>query len=284
MTLVDNGVMTLDDYWREMVTVALLGTDRRDPPSPPVGGLADLAADDPQPTPSQRLLQQVAGCAVAQRAGVLPGASAQVIAPPDDDPRPLTPPAATATWRRILSDWPVLEDEWVLTVIHSGRRLAPELVGPLLARYRTDATRHARALVAAGPLGKWMIEWSPRLACTAKTRAVMEAIGELPELAIMPDLLPVLWATPEQAAHTLAGGLSSGVFGISHRAVLINLVARVNPASLPALAEAIGHVDPSLPAIGLAFALADLARLRQQMLTELETIIEPKTISEGETA
>jgi hypothetical protein len=116
-----------------------------------------------------------------------------------------------------------------------------------------------------------MTEWSPRLACTAKTRAVMEAIGELPELAIVPDLLPVLWATPKQAAHTIAGGLSSGMFGVSHGAVLINVVARINPASLPALGEAIGHVDPSLPTIGLAFALADLARLRHQMLIELET-------------
>ena len=129
---------SLTDYWRDMVTVALLGTDRRDPPTPPPGGLADLAADDPQPTPSQRLLQQVAGCAVAQRAGVLPGASARQIAPPDEDARPVTPPVATATWRRIIGDWPVLEDEWVLAVIHSGRRLSPELVVPLLARHRTD--------------------------------------------------------------------------------------------------------------------------------------------------
>lgn len=262
---------TLGDYWREMVTVALLGTDRRDPPSPPIGGLADLAADDPQPTPSQRLLQQVAGCAVAQRAGVLPGHSAQLIAPPDLDPRPLTPPAATATWRRIVADWPVLEDEWVLAVIHSGRRLAPDLVVPVLARHRGDATRHARALVAAGPLGQWMIEWSPRLACVAKKPAVMEAIGELPELAIVPDLLAVLWASPKQAARTIAGGLSSGVFGISHRAVLVNVVARMQPASLPELGEAIGRIDPSQPTIGLAFALADLARLRHHMLTELET-------------
>jgi hypothetical protein len=273
MTVVDTpstSTPTLDDYWREMVTVALLGTDRRDPPAPPTGGLADLAADDPQPTPSQRLLQQVAGCAVAQRAGVLPGPSAQLMAPPDEDTRPVTPPAATATWRRIVADWPVLEDEWVLAVLHSGRRLAPELVVPLLARHRTDANRHARALVAAGPLGQWMIEWLPRLACAAKSRAVMEAIGELPELAIVPDLLPVLWASPKQAAQTIAGGLSSGVFGVSHRAVLVNVVARINPASLPALGEAIGRIDPSQPTIGLAFALADLARLRHQMLTELE--------------
>jgi hypothetical protein len=47
-------------------------------------------------------------------------------------------------------------------------------------------------------------------------------------------------------------------------------VARIQPASLPALVEAIGRIDPSQPTIGLAFALADLARLRHQMLTELE--------------
>ncbi len=268
---------TVADYWREMVTVALLGTDRREPPAALSGGLADLAADDPQPTASQRLLQQVAGCAVVRRAGLLPGASARMLAAPDDDPRPVTPPAATTTWHRIVADWPVLEDEWILAVIHSGRRLAPELVVPVLARHRSDAMRHARAMVASGPLGRWMIDWSPRLACTAKSAAVIEAIGELPELAIVPDLLPVLWAPPAHAARTIAGGLSSGAFGISHRAVLVNLVARIDPASLPALGEAIGHVDPSQPSIGLAFALADLARLRHQMLTELQPRSEMET-------
>jgi hypothetical protein len=269
-----NTSTTVTDYWRDMVTVALLGTDRREPPTALAGGLADLAADDPQPSPSQRLLQQVAACAVARRAGVLPGAAAPMVAPPADDPRPVTPPASTATWRRIVADWPVLEDEWVLAVIHGGHRLAPELIVPLLARHRTDAIRHARVLVAAGTLGQWMIQWSPRLGCASKKPAVMEAIGELPELAIVPDLLPVLWASPTRAARTIAGGLSSGVFGVSHRAVLVNLVARIQPTSLPVLGEAIGHIDPSGPTIGLAFALADLARLRQQMLAELETVIE----------
>ena len=270
MTGTQSGTASVGDYWREMVTVALLGADRRDPPVPLAGGLADLAADDPQPTPSQRLLQQVAACAVAQRAGVLPGAAAPVVVPPVDDPRPVTPPASTATWKRIIADWSVLEDEWVLTVIRSGQRLAPELIVPVLARHRTDPTRHARALVAAGALGQWMVEWSPRLACASKKPAVMEAIGELPELAIVPELQALQWASPKQAAHTIARGLSSGVFGISHRAVLVNVVARIQPASLPALGEAIGGVDPSSPAIGLAFALADLARLRHQMLVELE--------------
>ena len=261
---------SLNDYWQEMVTVALLGTDRRDPPAPPAGGLADLAADDPQSTPSQRLLQQVAGCTVVRRAGLLPGAPVATVAPPAPDLRPTTPQSATRTWRRLVADWPVLEDEWVLSVVRSGRRLAPELVPPVLARYRADATRHARALTTAGPLGEWMIEWSPRLACTAKKPPVVELLAEVPELPIVPELLPLLTAPPAEVARTLAAGLSSAELGRSHKAVLVNLLARMQPASLPAVAQAIDRVDPSSPSIGLAFALADLAHLRHHMLTELE--------------
>jgi hypothetical protein len=265
----------LHGYWNEMVTVALLGTDRRDPPLPPAGGLADLAADDPQPTPSQRLLQQVAGCTVVRRAGLLPGAPVATVAPPAHDPRPPTPQSATRTWRRLVADWPLLEDEWVLAVVRHGRRLAPELVPPVLARYRTDFTRHTRALVAAGPLGEWMIEWSPRLACTAKRPPVAQGVGvellaDVPELPIVPELLPLLTAPAAQVARTLSAGLSSAELGRSHKAVLVNLLARMQPASLPAVAQSLDRVDPSSPSIGLAFALADLANLRHHMLTELE--------------
>ncbi len=266
----------VDEYWNQMVTVALLGTDRRDPPSPPSGELADLAADDPQPTPSQRLLQQVAATTVVRRAGLLPGESIATVAPPAEDTRPITPAASTATWRRIVSDWPVLEDEWVLTVVRVGRRLAPELVSPLLARHRSDATRHARAMAAAGPLGSWMIDWSPRLACSAKQSAgatsSLEMAAELPALAIVPEFEALLTAKPAEAARMLASGLASAQFGTPHRAVLVNLLARISPASLPAVARAIDRVDPSSPSIGLAFALADLAHLRHHMLTELELV------------
>ncbi|CAN5507320.1 hypothetical protein BH10ACT2_BH10ACT2_10860 [soil metagenome] len=257
-----------------MVTVALLGTDRRDPPPPPCGGLADVAADDVQPTPSQRLLQQVAATTVVRRAGLLPGAPIATVAPPEPDARPITPSTATATWRRIISDWPVLEDEWVLAVVRSGHRLAPELVSPVLARHRTDAIRHARASAAAGPLGSWMIDWSPRLACTAKQSAstALEMAAELPVLAIVPELAGLLTAKPADAARTLGDGLSRGQFGSAHRAVLVNLLARIVPTSLPAVAKAIAKVDPSSSSIGLAFALTDLAQLRHHMLTELEPV------------
>ncbi len=260
----------IEQYWREIVTVALLGTDRREPPPPPVGGLADLAADDPQPTPSQRLLQQVAGCTVVRRAGVQPGPPVPTVAPPAADARPVTPQIASSTWRRVIADWPVLEDEWVLAVLRNGRRLAPDLVPPLLGRHRTDATRHARALLAAGPLGQWMIDWSPRLACTAKQPPVVELFSNVPELPIVPELLPLLTAPAAQVARTLAAGLSSAQLGSAHKAVLVNLIARIPAASVQPVAQALDHVDSSSPSIGVAFALADLAHLRHHMLTELE--------------
>ena len=261
---------TVDEYWEQMVTVALLGTDRREPPAAPAGGLADLAADQPLPTASQRLLQQVAATTVVRRAGVLPAAAVELVAPPQADPRPVTPPSATATWRRLVGDWPVLEDEWVLTVVRAGRRVSPELVPSLLARHRTDVIRHARVRAAAGPLADWMISWSPRLACTSKQRVVPELVAEVPELPITPDLVGLLAAPPGRVAEVVAGGLSSGALVVSHRPVLVNLVARVQPAALEPLAAALDRVDPSRSTIGIALALADLARLRHHMLTELE--------------
>ena len=44
-----------------------------------------------------------------------------------------------------MAEWPVLEDEWVLTVIQRGVRVSPDVLVALLARHRTDATRLARA-------------------------------------------------------------------------------------------------------------------------------------------
>ncbi len=263
--------MTLAHHWAEMVTVALLGTDRREPPTPPTGGLADLAADHPRPTPSERLLQQVAACTVVRRAGLLPAPPVALVAPPEADARPVTPLSATATWRRLVADWPVLEDEWLLAVVATGHRLAPELVPVVLARHRTDAVRHERALLAAGPLGQWMIGWSPRLACTGKRPAGIEhAVAALPELPMVPELQPLLTAAPADVAGVVGAGLTQARFGAGHRAVLVNFVARTAPASLPALVAALARVDPVSPSVGLAYALTDLAALRHHMLTELE--------------
>jgi hypothetical protein len=260
----------VDEYWSELVTVALLGTDRRDAPQPIAGGLADLAADDPQPTASQRLMQQVAACAAVRRAGIVPAAPFGPLDPPSPDARPITPPTAASTWRTIIGNWPVLEDEWLVEVAATGWRLAPELVGPLLVRHRGDATRYARVLVAAGPLATWLVDHTPHLALRTKKAPSIELIGAVADLPITPELQPLLHAEPAFVATTLVDAFESRQLTVAHRAVLINLVARMHRAQLDAVGTALDRVDPTVLAVGLAYALADLARLRRDMLAELQ--------------
>ncbi|RLE21553.1 MAG: hypothetical protein DRJ50_08990 [Actinobacteria bacterium] len=259
----------MDDHWRELVTVAMLGTDRRDPPEP-VGPLADLVADTVRAAPSERMLAQVAACVAVRRAGVLPGPPVDCLVGPAPDERPLCVPAAVDRWHHITVSWPVLEDEWMLTLISNGWRLAPELVALVLRRHRRDPVRRTRAEVACGPLASWLVDQLPELAAPANQVAPSpESIGELPELPIPPGLAVLLTASGEESGRALRVGIESGQLGPSHRAVLINLLARVRPDALSDLAEALETVDQTSTGYGLAIVLADLANTRHQMLDEL---------------
>ena len=85
---------TLADTWNELVTVGLLGTDRRDPPELPPGPLADTVADAIRSTPPGRLLAAVAATTVARRCGATPlPPRPPLLAPPPDD-RPMLGPTA----------------------------------------------------------------------------------------------------------------------------------------------------------------------------------------------
>jgi hypothetical protein len=262
-------MITLADYWAELVATALLGADRRDPPTPPAGALADLAADDPQPAPAERLLQQVAACAAVRRAAFTAAPAVALLDGAPDDERPITTIAHGATWRQIIEHWPVLEDEWLLTVVATGRRLAPELVEPLLVRHRNDATRHARVVLAAGELAEWLIGLQPRLAARSTKPPLVEHVVTLPDLAVSPELAPCLSLPADAAAALVADGFARAALGPAHRAVLTNAIARMPVGSLAPVAAVLHRVDPASPAIGIALALADLAELRHRMIGEL---------------
>lgn len=280
--------MTLDVYWTALVSAAVLGTDRRDPPEVPAGDLADLAADDRRADPAGRLLQQATAVAVARRAGLCPVTApipAAAESPPVDR-RPFTPPAATHTWHEIVADWPVLEDEWLHAVVTSGRRLAPELVVDVLRRHRGDPVRHARAMLAAGSLGAWMTARSPRLRAVSTRAAASAEVASLPELAVTPEFAPLLAVGADEplppsggslldlAESLLVAPLRAGRFGPAHRSVLVHALARVHPGLLPHLDAHLTAIpdDPGSNPTGhlLALSLLDLVRLRATMLTELE--------------
>jgi hypothetical protein len=67
----------------------------------------------------------------------------------------------------------------------------------------------------------------------------------------------------------IASGVEGGRYAHAHRAVLVNLIARMRPDSLPVVAEVLGAVDPHAAGAGLASVLADLAHTRSRMLDEL---------------
>ena len=258
--------------WDALVAVAMLGTDRRNPPEP-TGLIADVVDDTVRPTPSERMLAQVATTVAVRRAGVLPGPARPVVAGPDVDDRPICVPAATQRWHHVISSWPVLEDEWMLTLLTSGRRVPADLVPELLTRHRSDPVRRARAELACGPLAGWLVGHLPELAArgAASTQPDPSAddIAELPSLPIPPELEPLLFADGAHVALQLGRAIDSGTLLHAHRAVLINLVARMRPDALGAVATALETVDGTSIGFPLASVLADLARTRERMLDEL---------------
>lgn len=254
----------IDAYWRDLVTAALLGTDRRAPPAPPPGRIADLVDDAVRPDDASRMLAAVGAVATARRAGFVPGPGAPSLQPPAADHRPSCSPAAVATWREIVVEWPVLEDEWVLTVIDQGMRLSPEVVTDLLVRHRRDVVRRARVALAAGPTAAWLAEHVPALDAATPSTASAEAVTALPDLPLSPDLAELLTADAHTVVRRLVSGFEERTFGAANKAVLVNLLARCRPAVLLDAAAALDETR-----VGLALALADLARLRHRSLTDL---------------
>ena len=254
--------------WRDLVTTALLGTDRRDPPEP-AGSLGDLVADTARVAPAERMLALVGAATAVRRAAILPGPGHRPLTPPDGDPRRPCVPAAVDRWHHITTSWPVLEDEWTLTLVTNGWRLADELIPAVLRRHRSHPVRHARARAAAGPSADWLIDQVPELACTKRATVDAEAFAELPELPIPPDLAELLHAPGDITGSALATALENGDLAHAHRAVLVNLLARIPADALAPVTAALDAVDAHSTGAALASVLADLASTRTRALDEL---------------
>lgn len=259
-----DGPVDLDADWRELVTVALLGTDRRPPPEVSVP-VAEVVDDAVRPDDAARMLAAVGAVAAARRASFMPGPAATPLQPPAVDTRPWCSAVSVECWRDIVSDWPVLEDEWVVTVVAQGLRVPPDALAELLFRHRADAVRRARVALAAGPAAGWLTGQIDRLVPSSSSMSVSaESVTSLPDLPLPPDLAELLSVDARTFASRLADGFRSSTYGPAHKAVLVNLLARCRPAVLVDAADALDHAG-----VGLALALGDLARLRHRMLTTL---------------
>ncbi len=171
----------------DLVTAALLGTDRRAPNF--LGGSAEHE-------PTTLLLDQAARSAVALRAGVvLPQVPAAPSGPRDE--LIMAPTAAQSIMSRLLAR-PVIEliNFWFALAAARGLGLAPPLWSAviLLAAHRADLDRVLLARVL-GPRGLWFCEQNPQWLRLATTlRGAHSATPALP-----PTQQPV--AAPEEVSQ-----------------------------------------------------------------------------------
>ncbi|MEV3860454.1 DUF5691 domain-containing protein [Streptomyces sp. NPDC050095] len=206
------GTGTTDTTWDDLVTAALLGTERR-PLSRP-GELLDEAA-----------LQTV-----RRRAGLRPAPAATPPDPAATDPRPPLPAPARGRLAMLLTDRPgtgttrrgtapdLLEllPQWLATANNHGYAPPPELLPALLdaARGRTDL--RPGALTFAGPRALWLArlnpDWKFALRATPGAGAALPAPEETEQIQLLWEeglfaervaLLAAVRAHDPEAARTL---------------------------------------------------------------------------------
>ena len=277
-------MVTLTDAWNEAVTAGLLGTDRRDPPELPTGAVADVVADALGATPAERLLATVAALTAATRAGISPAPPCATLQPPDADHRPALPAAAARRWHGIVAHWPLLEPEFLAVATDAGWRPSPDVLVAMLGRARRSPFRRRAVLAFGGAVAHWLVDHLAELGAAGSGRPTRRDAAEdepTAELAVPAELRAAFELPPGELAAVIVAGLHEGVFRWAHRSVLLNAVAAMPAAALPAVIAALtdgrteqerrtaaGH-DPAVP-LGLWESLLELATVRQAMLEELE--------------
>ncbi|MEU2820968.1 DUF5691 domain-containing protein [Streptomyces bacillaris] len=181
--------------WEELVTSALLGTDRRPPTAP--GG--QVPADG-----AGALLDAAALHTVRRRAGLLPAVAGARPAPAPHDPRPGLPEAARHRLAQLLADRAApaasgrrgaapdlteLIPQWLAGANQQGFRAPADLVPPLLdaARARTDL--RPQALAFAGPLGLWLAALNPEWKFALRGSAAGALVPDTDD----PETVRTLW-------------------------------------------------------------------------------------------
>ncbi|WP_405830278.1 DUF5691 domain-containing protein [Streptomyces sp. NBC_01176] len=154
----------VEGSWDELVTVALLGTERRTPPAWAAGREVPVA-----------VLDAAAVATLRRRAGMRPGRAAARPEPAAPDPRRPLPPAAAHRLGVLLADRPgtaggrrgaapdlmELLPQWLALANAHGFAAPPETLPALLdaARGRTDL--RPAALAFAGPRALWLARLNP---------------------------------------------------------------------------------------------------------------------------
>ncbi len=151
--------------WAQLVTTAVLGTDRRPLPlaTPgwePLATAATAAAADP----GVELLDRAASVATARRAGVQPNPAPPRIEPAPADVRARCPAEATSLLGRLLrGEHDVLLPEWFALCELAGVQVPSHLIPALLLRGRRNPAFNVVVRRVIGARAAWLADAMPEL-------------------------------------------------------------------------------------------------------------------------
>lgn len=169
--------------WSNLVTTAVLGTDRKRLPVPHPGWESLRPTDDP----AVELLNRAAAVATARRAGMQPMAAPLPIERAPVDDRPECSTAAANLLARMLGG---LHDtvlpEWFALSVVARVRPPLHLIPALLLRGRRHPSFDLVARAAIGPRAAWLADAMPELGASVVAKAL--PAGAAPFLPPRPHL------------------------------------------------------------------------------------------------
>ncbi len=160
--------------WNDLVTTALLGTERS-PQTPPAPAALDGVLSAIQPLPREEAFLTTAGAYAAWRqAGHKPAqlSTSTPVAEPEDLP-PISVESAAHLRQMLAGHFQIVLPEWLRAVADAGRRVPFELLPAMLDRARQD--RDLRPLITAtgGKRAAWLSTRNPQWSF---------GVGDSPEL------------------------------------------------------------------------------------------------------
>jgi hypothetical protein len=142
--------------WTELVSAALVGTERRAFVADPAVGV-DTGVD-----PAQALLQQAALAAIPALTGSQPAPyEGPLPEPAPADDRPLLPAASRLRLRAVVDVCPKYLGEWLAAVRAAGYRVPSDAMPSLLNSGRSDVSVRGDLAEVLGARGHWLARQNP---------------------------------------------------------------------------------------------------------------------------
>jgi hypothetical protein len=195
--------------WPELISIALLGTERREPPVLADPALAGLVGDG---SAEDRLLSAAGSLAVVRRAGWRAPPAPPLPGPAPADVLPSCGAAAAYRLLLLLDDHRALLPEWLRAVARRGLRVPAERLPDLLEAATTNQALRDAVEAVLGERGRWLAAQAPRwgwaapLPGTGDEREAIWLTGTRPQRR---RLLTTLRRTrPADARQWLEHGLS----------------------------------------------------------------------------